>query len=226
MLAPGKRQRDAPECPPRVKPERARDLLQPRVDRGKADPRRVHRVRRGDEQHRHHDAGERAPEFEPDQRPERFAQHALTAEHHEQRDAGNRMRHRERQIDQSLDHAFAGKAGARQAISQRHPGQCRERRRQKRAFKAEHDGVAHIGHARHFGETRPGLRQRQRNKRNNQKRRQQAAEKPAQQIKPARATRRGALAPRAARRTARCYEPGHGSTSLRKSAGIASACTA
>ena len=189
------------KCPPWVEPERARDLLQPRVDRRKADPRRVHGIGRGDEQHRHHDAGERAPEFEPDQRPERLAQHALPAEHHQERDAGNRMRHRQRQIDQSLDHAFAGKARPRQSVSQRHAGHRRERRRQERTFKTKHDGMRTSAVCADLGETRPRLRQSERDERNDQERRQQAAEEPAQQIKPDWPARRGALAPRAGRRS-------------------------
>ena len=135
---------------------------------------------------------------------QRLAEHALTAEHHQQRDAGDGMRHRERQVDQRGDHAFAGKRRARQPIGERHPGQGGERRGQKGRFQAEPDRLAHVGHARHVGEARPRLRERQRDQRNDEEGDQNAAEEPAQQIETAWTARRGAAPPPAC-----CRAPRH-----------------
>ena len=151
----------------------------------------------------------------PDQRLQRLAQHALTAEHHEQRDAGDGMRHRERQVDQRGDHALAGKRRARQPIGERHPDQGGERRGQKGRFQAERDRLAHVGHARHVGEARPRLRERQRDQRDDEEGEQHAAEEPAQQIKAARTARRGSAPPPAC-----CRASGMASTPMRAVAPI------
>ena len=184
--APRQRHGDAQKRPPRAEPERARDLLQPWVHGFEADARGVDRVGRRDEQHRHHDSGDGAPEFETDHRLQRFAQHALAAEHHQERDAGDGVRHGERQVDQRGDDTLAGKRGTRQPVGERHADQSGQRRGQKGPFQAEPDRVAHVGHARDFGKARAGLRERERDQRDDQKGDQNAAEEPARQIKAAR----------------------------------------
>ena len=150
-----------------LSPERARDLLQPRVDRGEADPRRIHRIRRGDEQHRHHDAGERAPEFQSDQRLERLAQHALPAEHHQ----AARCR-RPYAAPQAADRSarrlrFCREIGARQDVSQRHAEQA--------ASVADRNAPSRLSTIasrtsamRATRRVRPRLRKRQRDERNDQ----------------------------------------------------------
>ena len=59
----------------------------------------------------------------------RLAQHAVPAEHHQQRDAGDGVRHRQRQVDRRGDHALARKRRARQQHRRAARRPARRRRR-------------------------------------------------------------------------------------------------
>ena len=171
--------------------------LQPRIDRVEADARRIHRIGRGDGQHRHHDAREGAPELEPDQGLEGYAQDALAAEHEQERDAGDRVGHRQRNIDQRRDRAFAGKARPCQPVGEGHADQAAasvaERiapSRLRRTHRVRRPCAPPLRNSSTIGSGK-------REERKDQERRQQDAEEPAQEIKPEGPTRRGALVPRA-----------------------------
>ena len=81
--------------------------------------------------------------LEPKQRVGRRAQEAAPPEHHEERDPGDRMRHRERQVDDGGDDAFSGKGGARQHVGERHAEEGGDRGGQERRLEAEPQRLAH-----------------------------------------------------------------------------------